>query len=306
MNTAVSSKKALLHQAEMNVHRTFTSACLATKTGPGLTSFSLKVIALILMTLDHIHAYIGTVADVPVIFGILGRIAAPLFLFTMAQGFFYTHSRKIYLTRMYVAAVLMEIANTLMNTYAPAPGNAMITNGIFATMFLAGVYICAVDRIIDGFRDRNGKKAAAGILLFLVPILLNIVEFSFVANTAFLQTGFGNGLLKFFMIFIPTPMMVEGGFFWILLAVGFYLLHDRKKASAVFYILITVAIFFTTVGGDYSFHSLFLVNYQWLMILALPFMLLYNGKKGGSMKYLFYLYYPLHVYALVFLARLFA
>ena len=37
------------------------------------TSFSLKVIALILMTLDHIHAYIGTVADVPVIFGIHGR-----------------------------------------------------------------------------------------------------------------------------------------------------------------------------------------------------------------------------------------
>ena len=31
---------------------------------------------------------------------------------------------------------------------------------------------------------------------------------------------------------------------------------------------------------------------------------LYNGKQGLKMKYFFYLYYPLHVYALVIAARL--
>ena len=30
------------------------------------------------------------------------------------------------------------------------------------------------------------------------------------------------------------------------------------------------------------------------MILALPFMLLYNGEKGKAHKSLFYVYYPLH------------
>ena len=47
-----------------------------------------------------------------------------------------------------------------------------------------------------------------------------------------------------------------------------------------------------------------MLNYQWMMVFALPLMLLYNGKQGLKMKYFFYLYYPLHVYALVIAARL--
>lgn len=34
------------------------------------------------------------------------------------------------------------------------------------------------------------------------------------------------------------------------------------------------------------------------MILALPFMLLYNGRRGGEHKYFFYLYYPLHQFVI--------
>lgn len=38
-------------------------------------------------------------------------------------------------------------------------------------------------------------------------------------------------------------------------------------------------------------------NQHW-MILALPFMLLYNGRRGGEHKYFFYLYYPLHQFVI--------
>ena len=34
---------------------------------------------------------------------------------------------------------------------------------------------------------------------------------------------------------------------------------------------------------------------QWLMIFSLPLLLLYNGKKGKGLKYLFYIMYPFNI-----------
>jgi hypothetical protein len=47
-------------------------------------------------------------------------------------------------------------------------------------------------------------------------------------------------------------------------------------------------------AGDFV-HSLLYVNFQWMMIFALPFMLAYNGQKGKGLKRLFYTYYPVHL-----------
>ena len=35
-------------------------------------------------------------------------------------------------------------------------------------------------------------------------------------------------------------------------------------------------------------------NYQWMMIGALPVIWMYNGTKGRSGKWFFYLFYPVH------------
>ncbi|POP33968.1 hypothetical protein C3R19_27705, partial [Blautia producta] len=42
-------------------------------------------------------------------------------------------------------------------------------------------------------------------------------------------------------------------------------------------------------------HSLLYDNYVWMMLLSIPFILSYNGKRGIGMRYFFYLYYPLHL-----------
>ncbi|MFR3034795.1 MAG: TraX family protein [Blautia hydrogenotrophica] len=57
----------------------------------GFSSCSLKILALFLMTLDHIYVYLGdALLSAPHIFTLLGRISAPLFLFVMAEGFSHT------------------------------------------------------------------------------------------------------------------------------------------------------------------------------------------------------------------------
>ncbi len=40
------------------------------------------------------------------------------------------------------------------------------------------------------------------------------------------------------------------------------------------------------------------------VLLAIPPLLLYNGSRGRSMKYWFYIYYPLHLAVLGLIARL--
>ena len=47
-------------------------------------------------------------------------------------------------------------------------------------------------------------------------------------------------------------------------------------------------------------------NYsQWYALLSLPLLALYNGKKGKmKLKYLFYLYYPLHLVAIYAISML--
>ena len=66
----------------------------------------------------------------------------------------------------------------------------------------------------------------------------------------------------------------------------------------------TISVFGGLEGLTYE--NLFILNDQWFMILSLPFILLYNDQRGRKMKYFFYVYYPLHVYLLVILARIVA
>ncbi|WP_081773069.1 TraX family protein [Bacillus sp. EB01] len=39
------------------------------------------------------------------------------------------------------------------------------------------------------------------------------------------------------------------------------------------------------------------------MLLALPLLLLYNGKKGFGFKYFFYFFYPIHIILLYFIGK---
>lgn len=42
-----------------------------------------------------------------------------------------------------------------------------------------------------------------------------------------------------------------------------------------------------------------------MMIASLPLMLSYNGEKGRGLKYLFYVFYPLHIVVLYFIGNLY-
>ncbi|MDU5111608.1 MAG: TraX family protein [Clostridium sp.] len=66
----------------------------------------------------------------------------------------------------------------------------------------------------------------------------------------------------------------------------------------IFYPIISAATFILLSGFSFTYENLFLINYQWMMVFALPFMLIYNGKRGKGLKWLFYVFYPVHIFIL--------
>ena len=69
-------------------------------TKKGLDGTQLKTIALVLMVLDHIHYFFEFTGCIPVVFSMLGRLSAPLFLFCTVEGFAHTHDRRRYFIRI--------------------------------------------------------------------------------------------------------------------------------------------------------------------------------------------------------------
>ena len=71
-----------------------------------LSSFSLKLIAIVTMTIDHVGYVL-----LPRYFFLrgIGRLAFPIFCFLLSEGLSYTKSRSKYLLRLSVFAILAEV-----------------------------------------------------------------------------------------------------------------------------------------------------------------------------------------------------
>lgn len=259
----------------------------------GLSGSTLKLLALFFMTLDHIAYFVLPFNGVSLVFHWIGRLAAPLFIFMVAEGFYHTHSRKKYMFRLYSWSILMHLGNSLLNSILPHPEGQIIFNNIFTTMFLICIYCLGIDWLVKGFKTHSFKFGFLGILVMILPFISTGMIFYLI------NTPVNVSLLNVLMILIPSPFLVEGGIIFIGLGVGFYLLRSSKKAIALFYTLFCILYFFMTVNAaSLNVENLLVINYQWLMFFALPFLYLYNGEKGKSMKYFFYIYYPLHSYVL--------
>lgn len=72
----------------------------------GMNTFTLKMIAIVSMLIDHI----GTVLFPQItIFRMIGRIAFPIFAYTIVEGFVHTHDLKKYIIRLGIFALLSEV-----------------------------------------------------------------------------------------------------------------------------------------------------------------------------------------------------
>lgn len=258
-----------------------------------MTTTSLKLFALILMLIDHIGEFIP---GAPFALRIIGRISAPLFMFCAAWGFHYTHSKKIYLLRLYICSALMGIMDFALNTYVGIPYHTC-TNNIFSTLFCIFLFVYLWE--LAPTKWKKALSVLGYIFLNIAGTAISIVLI-LVFNIDFLDQVFAG--------FIPTFITCEGSILIVAMGIVLYFCKENRKKLFIGYGTYCVLYFLWTLLLNTSLFTtsplpwavfLFYGNIQWMQIAALPFMLTYNGSRGLPIKYFFYIFYPLHI-ALLF------
>lgn len=250
-----------------------------------LSHFVLKIIAVVLMTIDHVALFfVNQSTPLYVVMRCLGRLSFPLFAFMSIQGVRKSRNPYKYALRLLAVGILIDIG-LMIYDYSSFEGNSMTELGL-------GVIIFAL------INEKNWKS-----FLSIFPITLIILsEFAFFP-------------LKF--EFATYGLLIMAGFYLANIGVDLYLkIVSANTAIDYSYLESTISRPYKNIASALALiivnvlmYLLYRVDYesvllpimfaysQWSMFAGV-FILFYSGKKGYSNPYVndaFYLYYPLHI-----------
>lgn len=229
----------------------------------GLSSFGLKLIAVLLMTIDHISAVLsfnGVYNQGPAILGIpvwrvIGRIAFPIFAFMIAEGAMKTRSVPRYLLRLGVFALLSEIPFDL------ACKTARDTYGVIEFSAHQNVYFTLALGLLSVWCLKLLRGKNLGWLSVFPAAACGAAAY-------YLQTDYSwAGVICIYLMAVsanldPVPCFIGNVCAIFLLCFSFF----NFNTVELFALVALVPIFF------------------------------YNGEKGRKInKYVFYAFYPVHL-----------
>lgn len=227
-----------------------------------INSNILKIIAMILMLIDHLWA---TIIPGNQWMTNLGRLAFPIFAFLIVEGFTHTSDFKKYAKRLFIFGLISEIPFNLIYTGSfifPFHQNVMFT------LLLGLLCINEIDKIKN---NKNCKTIIVGTLKILGLLLIGTVGF------------------------------VDYGVTGILTIIVFYIFRNFKFAwlGQLISLILLYVVFFkgqSVIINVFGFE--YFLPLQGLGVLSLIPIWLYNGEKGKKNKllqYSFYAFYPVHM-----------
>ena len=223
----------------------------------GLNRDELKYLAIFAMLLDHIAWFLLPFSSpVAQIFHVVGRITAPIMCYFAAQGYVYTRSLPRYLGRLVVFA--------------------------------------AISQVPWYFLHQSGSKLSFNFLVTLVFCLLTICAWDKIENVPLRLLAVAACVL--------ATYYCDWHFYAPLWCLFFYIFRDDRSKQllsftgvALFYIEEAVRarlnVGYTVTGACKN--AAFTLG----VFLAIPLLLLYNNEKGkyAWSKWVFYVFYPLHL-----------
>lgn len=268
----------------------------------GLTGTTLKLMALVLMLLDHIHYFFEFTGAIPLWFSTAGRLSAPLFLFCTVEGFAHTHDRRRYFRRIWAISAGMGLLLFLM-MYAGFP---VRPDGFFPlnAIFMNFVILIPIWQGIDWVSEKRIGRGLTAIVLPLAWPFLFLLLYA-AANATPAAWLLDSVLAALAYTVLPAwNLITDGGGFYIMIGIALYLLRGRRNLQVGAFVVLTMVFHFVfpyvqlISTPDFHLSMMFTVAYEWLGVFAAIPMLLYNGRRGAGLKKLFYIFYPTHVYLL--------
>ena len=242
----------------------------------GLNRAQLKNIALVFMVLDNLWLRNSSLLS-PIVHPIT-RFVSPLFAWLMVDGFFHTKSKGKYCARLWIAAIITQVGSII--SYKIFDGDG-IPDNIFLTLAFGFTIIWLFEIA------KNTEETGKMVLLRSAAIIM-----SFVALILYIPLPFG------------AFIMLEGGIQLIPFILFAYFFHDSKAKLAIatiIYSLFMFFVFYSGFAGIQNSFQMFCFNSDWMTLLVVPFIFLYNGQEGRKTafsKWFFYVFYPLHLWVI--------
>ncbi len=234
-----------------------------------LDSNMLKFIAIAAMTVDHIAwaVFPGySTHGLAIAFHIIGRITCPIMCYFIAEGYHHTRNIRKYTARLFVFAVVSHFAYIFAsNSFVDWRSFIPFYNGEILNQ-TSVMWSLAWGLVM--LRVVNSEKIKQNSIKIILVLLICVVSFpsdwSCIASLCVLAIGTNRGKFKNQMLWM------------------------------IFYVFIYAVVYFFALDKVYAvIHA--------GVILAIPFLMMYNGKRGSNakisklMKWFFYVYYPLHL-----------
>jgi hypothetical protein len=276
----------------------------------------LKLLACLFMLLDHIGFYFQNSMPYPlyIILRCIGRLAFPIFAWSVARGCARTRNPFQYFLRMCLFAIPTEVLFRILNAWiGQAWPRLLYPTNVLITFTLAIVLVFGYQMATRAGRDMIASLRPVSATQSTVPTTPRFdVRINIGGIELDSRLGLALGLVMMAMAVIATLWLEpDYSIYGILTVLLFFAVHDilpekdwGKRAIQSFFLLNLV--FLVIQAATYGFaHSLGSVM-QCLSVAALPicYWLSREKKPGPVAKYAFYLFYPLHVTILVILRML--
>lgn len=233
----------------------------------GLTTFKLKIIAMVTMICDHFAiAFLNGKPEQYLILRAIGRISFPIFAFVLVQGFFNTSNRLKQIVNLGMFALISEIPYDMFyGSYFD-----LERQNVMFTLFIGYVLMCALETIVS-YNVKYPKVLVEKIGIENLNIFMELIAM----------------VIAFAFSYFLNPSYSYGGVALILL---FYVFQKNSLGRVMANILFNVGFYTNPIQAVGT-----------LSIIPIAF---YNGKPGcRKLKYMFYVFYPLHLLVLALILK---
>lgn len=265
----------------------------------GINSNMLKTIAIIAMVIDHIGFYFSDLlpTGVYLVCRYIGRIAMPIFVYMLVQGFFHTKNFKKYISRIGIFAVITQILITVtiffnikfVSSYTSA--EQVYTTGNILFSFVISLIVLKLlhqDIIIKKW-THNKNLSLKIIVIFAIVIICILMPLDYDIEVLILS------MLMYYVEKLRIKVLMEKNSMNLSLKniVINNMSDDKIKLvylALIFLIISVLVVYF---------------NASWVVLLSIIPISLYNEQRGKiNLKYVYYVIFPLHHVLLYSLAML--